>query len=143
MFQRGKMKQSAWSVWLPLGISACIFLGVTLIGNVLVIGSRLEALHPVIEWAFYGSVTLVFLWLVAIPVIRVLAAPVIALEDVTTGSFKFNYKTHTEVIWFGVFHFGRWISGYERACGQGRRAGSFGHERGFDFRQGGEGGCGQ
>ncbi len=86
------MKESVWSVWLPLGLGACIFLGVTLIGNVLIIGSRLGALHPVIELAFYGCIMLFFLWLVALPAIRVLAAPVIALEDVTTGTFKSDYK---------------------------------------------------
>ena len=33
------------------------------------------------------------LWFVAVPAIRVLTAPVIALEDVSAGAFESNYKT--------------------------------------------------
>ncbi len=39
--------------------------------------------------------------------------------------------------------FGKLISGYEGACGQGRCADSLRHVRGFDFRQSREGGCGE
>ncbi|MCX6928111.1 MAG: hypothetical protein NT154_33605 [Verrucomicrobia bacterium] len=92
MSRRSTTKQSVWSVWLPLGIGAVIFLGITLVGNILIIGSKLERLHPVFEWAFYGCIILALLWFVAVPIIRVLAAPVVALEDIETGAFKSDYK---------------------------------------------------
>jgi uncharacterized membrane protein YcjF (UPF0283 family) len=84
------MKQSVWSVWLPMGIGAIIFLAVTFVGNVLVIGTKLGALHPLLEWAFYGCMIFAFLWLVVIPAVRVLTAPVIALDDVTAGKSKYK-----------------------------------------------------
>jgi hypothetical protein len=93
MSQRPTIKRSVWSAWLPVGVGACIFLGLSLIGNVMVIGSQLGTLHPVVERTFYACILLACLWLVVVPVIRVLKAPVIALDDVSAGTLKSDYKT--------------------------------------------------
>jgi membrane protein implicated in regulation of membrane protease activity len=84
---------SIWIFWLPLGLAITIFFLVTFVGNILVIGSKLAAFHPVAEWAFYGGLSLVFIWLIAAPLVGVLAAPVMALENVANGTSKTDHKT--------------------------------------------------
>lgn len=93
MNMKNTSKWSIWSFWLPLGLVAVIFLLVTFIGNILVIGAKLGTCHPSIEWAFYIGLTFVFIWLIAIPLIGVLALPVMALDDVANGTNKAGYRT--------------------------------------------------
>ena len=89
-------KASLWPVWLALAVGAAICVSITLIGSVLVIGSKLGSFHPAIEWAFYGGLGLVLIWLIVCPFIQVLAAPVVALEDVTSGAM-IDHKTLKKV----------------------------------------------
>lgn len=78
--------------WLPLGLAIAIFLLVIFVGNILVIGSKLGFFSTSLEWGFYGFLILVFIWLIAAPLFGVLAKPVLALEDVASGSSKADYK---------------------------------------------------
>ena len=86
MVKNETTKASLWSVWLPLAVGAAICVSISLIGNILVIGTKLGCFHPALEWAFDGGLVLVLIWFIAGPLVRVLAAPVVALEDVTSGS---------------------------------------------------------
>lgn len=78
--------------WLPLGLAIAIFLLVTFVGNILIIGSKLGVFSCSFEWGFYGFLISVFIWLIAAPVFGVLAKPVLALEDVASASSKADYK---------------------------------------------------
>ncbi len=89
--------RTLWAIWLPLGLSAAIFLGVTFVGNVLVIGVKLGTVHQFLEWAFYVVLGAVFIWLGANPLLSVLFSPVMALEDLANGSSKVDYKTMKKV----------------------------------------------
>ena len=85
-------KRSVWIFWLPLGLAIAIFLLVTFVGNILVIGSKLGFFSSSLEWGFYGLLTIVSIWLIAIPFLGALAKPVLALENVASGSIKADYK---------------------------------------------------
>ena len=78
--------------WLPLGLAIAIFFLVTFVGNILVIGSKLGFFSSSLERGFYGVLIFIFIWLIAIPLFGVLAKPVLALEDVASGSSKADYK---------------------------------------------------
>lgn len=78
--------------WLPLGLASAIFFLVTFVGNILVIGSKLGFFSSSLERSFYGLLTTVFIWLIAIPLLGVLTKPVLALEDVASGSSKADFK---------------------------------------------------
>jgi hypothetical protein len=93
MSGRTASKRGLWTLWVPLGLAALIFLLITIIGNVLVIGSKLGTYHPVVERVFYVGLALVLVWLIATPLVGVLSAPVLDLEDVVAGKSKANYKT--------------------------------------------------
>lgn len=84
--------RSVWFFWLPLGLAIAIFFLVTFVGNILVIGSKLGFFSSFLEWSFYGLLTIVFIWLIATPLFAVLAKPVLALEDLASGSSKADYK---------------------------------------------------
>lgn len=85
--------RTIWGVWLPLGLAAAIFLMITFVGNILVIGAKLGTFHRSLEWLFYAGLAVVFIWLIAIPLLGVLAAPVMALEDLAEGATKADFKT--------------------------------------------------
>jgi len=97
MSVKGTTQRSLWTLWLPVGLAALIFLLITFIGNILIIGSKLGTFHPVAEWAFYGALSLAFVWLIAIPLIGVLTAPVMALETVANRTSKADYTTLKKV----------------------------------------------
>lgn len=63
-------------IWIPLGIGAAVVVLVSIAGNVLVIGSKLAAVHPWLEMAFYILLVLLFGWVLYYPV-RMFMAPVI------------------------------------------------------------------
>jgi len=86
-------KRSILLFWLPLGLAIAAFLLVPLVGSVLVIGSKLGASHPLLEWMFYSGLLLIFTWLLAVPVIAVFTVPVLALEDVAGATNNVSYKT--------------------------------------------------
>ena len=90
---KGTTKRSIWTLWLPVGVAALIFLLITLLGNILVIGSKFGTFHPALEWLFYGGLAFVLFWLIGTPLIGVLTAPVVALEDVATRAGNADYKT--------------------------------------------------
>ena len=96
MNDHSPMKQpqnrSIWMFWLPLGLAMAIFLLVTFVGNILVIGSKLGWASPSLEFAFYGFVVIVFVWLIAAPLLGMLAKPVLALDDVTSGKSRANSR---------------------------------------------------
>ncbi len=85
-------KRSLWIFWLPLGLAIAVFLLVTFVGNMLMIGSKLAFFSSTLEWGFYGLLMIVFIWLVAMPLFGVLAKPVLALEGVASGSNTAEYK---------------------------------------------------
>lgn len=91
--QKRATKESVWSVWLPIGLGAVVFLSITFIGNILIIDSELRAFSPALEWAFNGGIVLVLLWFIVIPGVRVLNAPVVALDDVTSSPPTADLKT--------------------------------------------------
>ena len=75
--------RSVWVFWLPLGLAIIIFLTISFIGNVLIIGTKLGTFHYAIEWIFYGGLITLFLWLISVPLLSVLTAPMMTLEDIT------------------------------------------------------------
>lgn len=85
-------KSSVWVLWLPLGLAIAIFFLVTLVGNILVIGSKLGLFSSSLEYGFYGLLMIVFVWLIATPLLGVLAKPVLALEEVVSGSSKADHN---------------------------------------------------
>ena len=87
--------RSVWVFWLPLCLAIVIYLTISFIGNVLVIGTKLGTFHPVIEWGFYGSLMALFLWLISAPILSVLTAPVLALEDIIDKSRKRTFDSKT------------------------------------------------
>lgn len=68
------------SFWLLLGGAALFFLLILIIGNILVIGAKLGALHPAAEAGFYLLTLLLAFFLFVRPVLAVLKAPAIPLQ---------------------------------------------------------------
>ncbi len=89
--------RTIWVFWFPLGLAAILFLLVTFIGNILVIGSKLETFHPAVEWIFYIGLMLISLWVIVTPLIDVLSKPVLSLDDIVSGTNKTGYKTIKKV----------------------------------------------
>ncbi|HPY30162.1 MAG TPA: hypothetical protein PLT00_08335 [Verrucomicrobiota bacterium] len=85
-------KRSLWLFWIPLSLAVAIFLFVTFIGNILVIGAKLGGVTPWLEWGFYGFVMTVFIWFVIAPFAGALAKPVLALEDVAVGNNNLDHE---------------------------------------------------
>lgn len=93
-------KGSIWVFWLGLGVAIAVYLTISFIGNVLIIGMKLGAIHPAIEWLFYAALIAVFVWLIVMPLFRVLSFPEIALEDIDKEDFKtkVDYKTLRKIV---------------------------------------------
>lgn len=53
------------------------------IGNVMIIGDRIAHLHPVLAYLFYGLVIVLTVWLLVLPVVKVLLTP--PLEGIKRG----------------------------------------------------------
>jgi len=90
--------RTIWVFWFPLGLAAFIFLLVTFIGNILVIGSNLETFHPAVEWIFYIGLMLIFIWVIVTPLVDVLSKPIMSLDDAISGTNKTDYKTIKKVV---------------------------------------------
>ena len=56
-------------------IGGLAFLLLLLLGNILIVGGRLSALHPAVGWLFYGLMAAGFLWLVVSPLWDYLRLP--------------------------------------------------------------------
>ncbi len=85
-------KRSVWLIWFPIGMALALFFLITFIGNILVIGTKLASFNPLFEIVFYGLLLMLSIWLIAIPIFGVLSKPVMALEDLTTGSREVEHK---------------------------------------------------
>lgn len=56
-----------------VGIIALIF--VIVIGNVIIIGDKIANISTVLSYLFYGAVGILFIWLIVMPVVRVIMTP--------------------------------------------------------------------
>ena len=79
--------------WWTLGGVATIFLTITFIGSVLMIGSQLRAIHPWAEWTFYAGLGLVCAWTIVVPLVGVLTAPVVGLDHAALDGARVDPKT--------------------------------------------------
>lgn len=84
--------RTVWLFWLPLGFTLAIFLIITIVGNILVVGSKLGTYNSTLELCFYTLLGIVTCWLIAFPLFSVLGKPVLALEDVISGNSGVDYK---------------------------------------------------
>lgn len=66
--------------WWTLGVGATLFLSITFIGSVLMIGSQLRAINPWAEWTFYAGLGVLSAWTIVVPLVSVLTAPVVGLD---------------------------------------------------------------
>ena len=52
-----------------------ILIGMIVIGSVIIIGEKISSISPILTYVFYGVIGLLFIWVIIIPVIRVIITP--------------------------------------------------------------------
>lgn len=52
-----------------------ILIGLVVIGNIIVIGDKISSISPLLTYVFYGVIGLLFIWVIIIPVIKVIITP--------------------------------------------------------------------
>lgn len=91
------MKQNK-KIWIPLGIGSSIILILILIGSIIQIGEKLATIHIYLSYGFYALIILVTIFLIIIPLVKLLSAPSFKLthyddEEKKTKRKHANYKT--------------------------------------------------
>ncbi len=62
-------------LWISGIIGLLVLVALIVIGNVISIGDKIASVHPMLSYLFYGAVSLLFIWLVMLPVLRVVLTP--------------------------------------------------------------------
>jgi hypothetical protein len=96
-------KQKEWLKPLIV-VVAVLLVSVVLvvIGNVITIGDKIAAIHPVLSYLFYGLMTVFFVWLVVLPVIRVIVTPPLKPLD-NRDINNYTPSEVTEYVKSGIF----------------------------------------
>ena len=71
--EKNSNKKNGLLVSVIIGLLALVMLIV--IGNVISIGDKIAGIHPGFAYLFYGVVIALFIWLVVLPVVRVIVTP--------------------------------------------------------------------
>ena len=66
-------KKNSILISLIIGLLALVALIIT--GNVISIGDKIAGIHPLLSYLFYCVIIILFIWLVALPVMRVITTP--------------------------------------------------------------------
>ncbi len=90
-------KTPVWPLWLIILLTGAGVIITLFIGNIIVIGSKLGAIHRYVEWCFYTAVLLLSFILIIRPLFEVLFAPVVSLEKIADCERQTDHKTLTRV----------------------------------------------
>jgi len=92
-----KKDQTMVSLWVTTGTAALVVLMFLIAGNLLVIGTRLGAVHPWLEVAFYAAAIFLIYWVVCRPILAVVRSPVVSLEKIVAEKADVPYGVYRQV----------------------------------------------
>jgi hypothetical protein len=90
------------TLWIPLGIAAAVLVSISIVGNVLTIGTKLGVINSWLELGFYAALILGLAWLLYYP-LKVLATPSLRLGEVHTLAASKDYTKIKRLtrVWVG------------------------------------------
>lgn len=74
-------------------IGLLVLVALIVIGNVISIGDKIANVHPILSYLFYGVLGILFIWLIVLPVVRVILTP--PLKGI--GKREINHYTPSEL----------------------------------------------
>jgi len=75
------------SLLISIIVGLLVLVALIVIGNVISIGDKIAGIHPIFSYLFYGLVGVVLIWLIILPVVRVILTPQIkgiGREDISS-----------------------------------------------------------
>jgi len=93
------MKKFNKPFWIGLGIIALFFIILIIVSSVLQLGERLNAIHPYVEYAFYGVSGILFIILFVRPIVLVLFSPTFSMDSLFNEeqNARKNYSMYKKV----------------------------------------------
>ncbi len=93
------MKKFNKPFWIGLGIIALFFIILIILSSVLQLGERLNAIHPYVEYAFYGVSGILFIILFVRPIVLVLFSPTFSMDSLFNEeqNARKNYSMYKKV----------------------------------------------